>query len=741
MNNIISVFKGINPLPSGEVEWPEVLNRIQSERYLPLIKRCRELVSDPVEYRKYKVNLPAVTFCGNFTKNRNCQNILAATGFIIPDLDHLPDVEKTFQLLSQDEYIWFCFRSPSGEGLKCALRAEGIKTDEDIKIFYNAVERYFSSTYGIKIDSACKDIARLTFVSYDPRLFISNNPAIFPIQAWAKQKEQRFYLPVSTDNGWKSKYGLKVLESACEKIRQSVKGEQHRERLKQSRLVGGFIASAFIDEQNALLVLEQAVKDSGAKIISQAMETVRDGIAYGKQSPIQPEEREHFKKKDDIEFYCDPDEVFGKTYHDDNDDNDDNADNDDFRRQHDDTDDDTHGDSFRDKTDQKVYNLAAEIKIWLENSTGSFTSDQIDREFCLVSRRDKQNRSRILARACACAFPQIKKHKNIPGKYEIIDKSLNTIDIFNVSEEPFDIHLPFQLHQFCSLPKKCIVVLAGSGNAGKTAIALNIAKLNLHRPYKKYYLASEMGGGEIVDRLRRFKDIPFCDWGQMTIAERSHDFASVVEAHNPDGLTFVDYLEEIDGEYNKITSQIRAIYDALGNGVAIIGIQKRTDQDFARGGQGTAEKSRLYVSVDTITVIDNQPICAIKIIKMKRWKQRNLNFHELHFKIIHGAEIEVLNDWMILKPGERERYKGIYESKNPERKKEQVDKWLFTFKTVSGKLVGVDHETFEAWQETYSNINLTASLTRISQSSMKNAWLKDKWIWQLIGMLEKENNK
>jgi len=756
MNNIISVFSGIKPTPSGEVEWPEVLSRIQSDRYRPLIEKCRELVSNPAEYRKFKVNLPAVTFCGNFSKNRNCQNILAATGFIIPDLDHLPDVEKTFHLLSQDEYIWFCFRSPSGDGLKCALRSEGIKTDDDIKIFYNAVERYFSSTYGIKIDPACKDISRLTFVSYDPQLFINKSPAIFPIQSWAKQEEQRFYLPASSDNGWKSKYGLKVLDSACEKIRQSAKGEQHRERLKQSRLVGGFVASGFIDEAQALSALEQAVKDSGAKLVHQAMDTVMDGITYGKLKPLEPEERVYVKKKDDIEYYCDPEEAFGHDY--------DRDTRDDILEEINDVSNVSNVSNVHDvsgcqqmsaECQQNVsrgqiltnkispQNLAGEIKEWITNSTGSFTVDQLDREFCLTTRTEKNNRSKVLARACACVL--IKKHKNIIGKYEIIDHSLNTVDLKNVSIDPFEIKLPFGLNRYCVTPKKAIIIIAGSSNAGKTGIIMNIAKLNLSQNYKKMYLASEMGGGEILSRLTKFKDVSIDDWCEhLHIAERSHDFQSVVEAHNRDGLTLIDYLEEIDGEYNKITSQIRSVYDALGTGVAVIGIQKRTDSDIARGGQGTLEKSRMYVAVDSICVVDNQPICAIKIIKLKSWINKNLNYHELHFRLKHGAVIEPISDWMILKQGERERYKTIYENENPERKKEQMDNWAYTFKQKDGTYVGITEETFDQWQKTYSNLNLFEALEDISNTTLKGkSWLNNgkSWIFQITGKLANDNDK
>ena len=748
MKNVISVFSGIDPLPKGETDWMTVLKNIQSEKYRPYVEKARTLISDPAAYRKYKTCFPSVTFCGNFTKRRNCQNILSSTGFLIPDLDHLSDVEKTFNLLSRDSYIWFCFRSPSGDGLKCALRSEGINTDDDIKVFYGAVERYFQTTYGIKIDPACKDIARLTFVSHDPHLFINKSPEVFPIKDWGKQEEQRFYLPPSTDNGWKSKYGMKVLEGSCEKIRQSTTGAQHRERLKQSRLIGGFIATGFIEEAVAMLALEQAVKDSGAKLMGQAMETVKDGIEYGKQTPIQPEERQPIKKHDDIQYYCDPDEAFRETPAPcDNVDNVDNVDSADSCGQlwtpcgHLV---DSCGQTEDSKTSKAPFNLASEIKQWIEESTGYFTCDQIDREFGLCSRQDKKNRSTILARAINQKL--IKKDRSVPGKFQIIDPTLKRMDIINTDIDPFDITLPFDLHKYCEVPKKGIVVIAGSKNAGKTALILNIVRANLKKQHKTFYLASEMGPNETKKRLLKFDDMVLENWLDAEFIERPDDHGSVIESHNPDGLTLIDYLEETEGEYYKITSKIRAIYDSLNTGVAVIGIQKHTESDYARGGQGTTEKSRLYLSIDAIGLVGNDQVSAIKVMNIKNWVRKNLQWHELHFKIKHGAEIEPLTDWMPCSTVNRKvclaQYQSLSTAKDPEKKKEQMQNWTFIFQTETGESVGLKQKDLESWIDAYPAIDVMEELEDIANWSFKEKKLKKKsWFIEVSAILRKRNTR
>jgi hypothetical protein len=126
----------------------------------------------------------------------------------------------------------------------------------------------------------------------------------------------------------------------------------------------------------------------------------------------------------------------------------------------------------------------------------------------------------------------------------------------------------------------------------------------------------------------------------------------------------VDFLEDVGGDFFKIPSDIRAIYDSLGDGVAIIAIQKKTDSDYARGGQGTAEKSRLYMAVDLITSLDHSIICSLKIVKNKRYVNRNLQGHEIHFRIQGGAQIEAVSSWLKSTDVDRIKYRVKYEQEN-----------------------------------------------------------------------------
>lgn len=182
-SHIISRFDLVtNKIPDNEINWNTVLEEIKSGKHKAPIEKCRALISNPVAYREEKKKLPAVTFSGTFSPSRNKNSLKRGTGFIVADVDHIDDVERIFRLLIKDKYVYFVFRSPSGEGLKVGLRAKGIHSDAEHKAFYFAIERYFLDVYDIKIDPACKDISRLTFLSYDPELFKNENATYFPIK-------------------------------------------------------------------------------------------------------------------------------------------------------------------------------------------------------------------------------------------------------------------------------------------------------------------------------------------------------------------------------------------------------------------------------------------------------------------------------------------------------------------------------------------------------------------------------
>lgn len=97
------------------------------------------------------------------------------SGLMQIDIDgkHLEDktAVQVFDDIKNDKYLVAVFISPSGTGVKGVAVIP--KNIDGHKAAFLAFESYFKETYGLKIDPACKEIARTFFVSYDPGIMIN----------------------------------------------------------------------------------------------------------------------------------------------------------------------------------------------------------------------------------------------------------------------------------------------------------------------------------------------------------------------------------------------------------------------------------------------------------------------------------------------------------------------------------------------------------------------------------------
>src|SRR5262249_6019166 len=73
----------------------------------------------------------------------------------------------------QSPHLWALFMSPTGNGLKAVFRvpADPLK---HVSSFF-AVEQHILALAGIQIDKACKDVARMCFVSFDSAGYLNED--------------------------------------------------------------------------------------------------------------------------------------------------------------------------------------------------------------------------------------------------------------------------------------------------------------------------------------------------------------------------------------------------------------------------------------------------------------------------------------------------------------------------------------------------------------------------------------
>jgi VirE N-terminal domain len=121
----------------------------------------------------HKRQFPAVTWSGVFSE-RASDKLVQYSGLLCADLDSLDgELFGNREKLLTSPHLWALFRSSTGDGLKAVFRVPADVSKHAGS--FRAVEKHVRELTGIQIDQACKDVARLCFISYDPDLYVNPN--------------------------------------------------------------------------------------------------------------------------------------------------------------------------------------------------------------------------------------------------------------------------------------------------------------------------------------------------------------------------------------------------------------------------------------------------------------------------------------------------------------------------------------------------------------------------------------
>lgn len=281
------------------------------------------------------------------------------------------------------------------------------------------------------------------------------------------------------------------------------------------------------------------------------------------------------------------------------------------------------------RQNEREKSLSEEIREYVLSTTGVFLSTDVHRNLDLSTRVHKKNCSEVLRRLIADGV--IERFGNKDGCFRKIEKDFTGINLLDAVVEPLCIHWPFGIHEKVHTLPKSVAVIAGQTDAGKSAFCLNFAYLN--KKLKVRYLTSEMGKAEIKSRVSLLGE-PLESWRDIEFIERSSNFADLVL---PDDVTIIDYMEKADNFF-EIAKDIKEVFDRLKTGFALIALQKKAGQDFGRGGDFSAEKARLYLSMSPGT---------LKIVKAKNWTNptENPNGFSVDFKLVKGIKFLPVSGW------------------------------------------------------------------------------------------------
>lgn len=295
----------------------------------------------------------------------------------------------------------------------------------------------------------------------------------------------------------------------------------------------------------------------------------------------------------------------------------------------------------------RTQSLIDDVRDFILSTSGHFLSTEVYNCLQVSTRKERKAISTYLSRMVDEGTIERVGEKN--GVFRKV-KETEYENWWDADAETIDFRLPFDMEKYANVYPGDIIVLAGSKSTGKTALALEIIRLNMDR-FEAYYHSSELVPQTFKLRISKSERTPIEKWKKVKMSSG----LSLSDAHDrviKDGLNVFDYLESDEGEDYKIVGTMAKIHRALKSGIAVICLQKRSTAKFAAGGEGTKNKANIYLTLD-----DEYPRHICRIAECKTFKNNeNPKGYMIDYKIYNG--INLLSDgyWQ---PEIEAKYKGL----------------------------------------------------------------------------------
>jgi predicted P-loop ATPase len=166
------------------------------DTYLEWIKegRWQDQVLAVRNKKLEKRHLEVATVSGVFDISKEEKNLVEHSGFICIDIDKKDNIAAIDKdVLAADEYTYAIHDSASGTGGVAIIVRIDPKKHKDA---FDGLQKYYFEKYGIVIDSSCRNINRLRYVSYDPDLYLNNRSKTFKTYLKKVEKQVNYNTPV-----------------------------------------------------------------------------------------------------------------------------------------------------------------------------------------------------------------------------------------------------------------------------------------------------------------------------------------------------------------------------------------------------------------------------------------------------------------------------------------------------------------------------------------------------------------
>ncbi|MEO5961322.1 MAG: BT4734/BF3469 family protein, partial [Opitutaceae bacterium] len=175
----------VPPLPvtaCTRVNVREELEKIRNGEWAARVAQVREALAShgKTAANALKKTLPGHLWSGEFTR-RNNSAIVRRSGLVCVDFDNVESPLHLLALLAADPHCVAAWLSPSGTGIKALFVVDPARKHGE---GWRAVNKHCKAVTGLEIDAACKEVARLCFVSHHPEMFIAPGevqPVPYPV--------------------------------------------------------------------------------------------------------------------------------------------------------------------------------------------------------------------------------------------------------------------------------------------------------------------------------------------------------------------------------------------------------------------------------------------------------------------------------------------------------------------------------------------------------------------------------
>jgi hypothetical protein len=189
MNPLLSMTRNALDTATKDTRAAAVLDAIRSDRWREPVAQLRAefarvlAATADVKLAKksagpLKAQLPGVLWSGNFSVRR-ADALVAHSGLLCADLDGIGiQLDAVRARLLTSPHLFAVFTSPTGTGLKAVFRVAAAAAQHATS--FAAVAAHARELCGVEIDRACRDVARLCFVSHDPDAFLNRDATELP---------------------------------------------------------------------------------------------------------------------------------------------------------------------------------------------------------------------------------------------------------------------------------------------------------------------------------------------------------------------------------------------------------------------------------------------------------------------------------------------------------------------------------------------------------------------------------